>query len=450
MTDQTNVGPGPKAPSVPITPMVPFDPSINTWTRFIGTFEPYEFTNWVDESVSWKTDCFIGDWSPLFKIRVRGPEAQKFFEFISTNHWPNFKRGQAKHAIMCQDNGSVMGDGVLMMLGDDDFIFTSGPGVPWAVFQFRYGQKKFDATLEIVTDQWYLLQIQGPKSVQLMNEITGNTTHDIKFMHAKEMSIEGCKFLCLRQGISGELGFELWGPAEESHKIYGAILELGRKKFGIRQLGGRTKAVNHVEGGFATPRLEFLPALHGDSEELVHYRKFLLDSWGGYLLAPGAGGSFDNGPKSHHRTPFDLSWGWLVNFDHDFIGKRALEGVAKDPPNAFVTLVWDAADVVDVYSSHFTDTPYAYMEIPRAPIGKVEGSTVYASTEGKVVGCALSRCYSYWFKQMISLAIIDKRFSTLGTTVVVKWGPEGKPQKMIKAVVHRAPYKEDKRRHRLD
>lgn len=230
---------------IPVAPMVPIGPAVNTWTRFISSFEAFEFTNWIDESVSWKTNCYIGDWSPLLKMRVQGPEAQAFFEYLSTNHWPKFKPGQAKHAIFCRSNGNIMGEGIVMMLGDDDFIFTSVPGVTWALYQFYHGVRKFNATVELVSDQWYLFQVQGPKSVRLMEEITGDTVRDLKFMHAKEMSIQGSKFLCLRQGVSGELGFELWGPALDGQKIYSEIVRFG-VKFGIRQLGGRAKPVNHV------------------------------------------------------------------------------------------------------------------------------------------------------------------------------------------------------------
>ena len=181
----------------------------------------------------------------MLKIRVKGPEAQAFFEFISTNCWPKFQPNQGKHAIFCRDDGSVVGEGVLLMLAKDDFIFTSVPGVTWAVFQFRHGRKKFNATLELVSDDWFLYQVQGPNSIKLMEEVAGETTRDIPFMGAKKLSIDGRSFLCLRGGIAGEPGFELWGPASDGQEIWKAFLRHGQK-FGIRQLGSRAKSTNHV------------------------------------------------------------------------------------------------------------------------------------------------------------------------------------------------------------
>ncbi|VUC34634.1 unnamed protein product [Clonostachys rosea] len=434
---------------LPIAPNVPVDRTVTSWTRFINTFEASEFTDWIDESTSWKTTCYIGDWSPLLKIRVRGPDSKAFFEYLSTNHWPNFEIGQAKQAIFCRENGTIVGEGLVMMLGQDDFIFTSVPGVTWALYQFHHGGKKFDARLDVVSDDWYLFQVQGPKSVEVMEAATKSRVTDLRFMRSKMMSIDGLQFLCLRQGVSGERGFELWGPAEQGQAVYRAILAYGAE-FGIRQLGGRAKTVNHCEGAFPTPGLDFLPSVHGDDAELPGYHKFLEKSGmsAEAFLHFGASGNYGSQPSQHHRTPFDLGWGWLVNFDHDFIGKQALEAISMDPPNVLVTLEWNSEDVVDVYASMFRQETLEFMELPRSACKSVLGSSVYAGVD--LVGCAVSRCYSYWFKKMISLCIIEKRYATPGQEVHVKWGQDSGPQKLIRAIVRRAPYKEDRRKKSLE
>jgi vanillate/3-O-methylgallate O-demethylase len=78
-----------------------------------------------------------------------------------------------------------------------------------------------------------------------MEAATGESVKDLKFMNAKEMSINDLKFLALRQGVSGVRGIELWGPAKEGQMVYKAILA-ARERFGIRQLGILTNLVNHV------------------------------------------------------------------------------------------------------------------------------------------------------------------------------------------------------------
>jgi glycine cleavage system aminomethyltransferase T len=231
---------------LPVAPMVPVDPSTWSYTRFINAFEASEFTGWQDESLSWKKTAYIGDWSQALKLRIRGPEAHAFLAFLSTGHWPNFRVHQCKHAIMCRDDGFIVGEGLVMKMGPEDFIFTAGPpAIAWTKFQHEHGRRKFNVTTEDVSDDWYLLQVQGPKSIEIMEAATGTGIKDILFMNAKEMSINSMKFLALRQGVSGERGYELWGPAKDAHAVYNAVFEAG-KPFGIRRLGMRTKLVNHV------------------------------------------------------------------------------------------------------------------------------------------------------------------------------------------------------------
>jgi glycine cleavage system aminomethyltransferase T len=131
------------------------------------------------------------------------------------------------------------------MLDREDILFSSGPGLAWALYQSKFGRKKFNVQLDVVSDDWYLFQVQGPKSIQLLDEMADTTVRDIASMNSKEISLSGHKALCLRQGVSGEHGFELWGPASEGPSLYNAIATFGQN-FGIRRLGGRTKSVNHV------------------------------------------------------------------------------------------------------------------------------------------------------------------------------------------------------------
>jgi glycine cleavage system aminomethyltransferase T len=234
-----------KQPTLPLAETIPPNPHARNYTRFLADFEVSEFTDWIDESLSWKKSCYIGDWSQCLKLRVRGPEALAFLEYLSTNTWPDFKQYTAKHSIMCRGDGKVVGEGLIMKLADDDYLYTSGPGIPWAEFQFQHGRRKYNCNTELVTRDWYLIQVQGPDSIAVMEAVTGTEITDLKFLYAKWMSINGMKFLALRQGVSGERGYELWGPAKDGQAVWKAIVEAGQG-FGIRQLGMRTKLVNHV------------------------------------------------------------------------------------------------------------------------------------------------------------------------------------------------------------
>ncbi|KAI9148993.1 glycine cleavage t protein (aminomethyl transferase) [Paramyrothecium foliicola] len=241
------------------------------------------------------------------------------------------------------------------------------------------------------------------------------------------------------------LGFELWGPDKEAKKIYGSIVDAG-KKHDIRQLGARAKMVNHLEAGFATPTVDFIPAVHEltDDLELVAFRQYAASIGFDFgLFLSQAAGSHGSDSALYHITPFDLHWGWLMNLDHGLIGHDALVKLKDNPPRKLVTL------------------SYEFMEMPRDLLGKVIGSTVLFGDEA--IGCALSRCYSYWFKETLSFGIISTAHAAPGTTVEIKWSTEGSeltrdsnlPFSALQAnnsrqIVQAAPYKEDKRRYSIN
>lgn len=421
-------------------PALPVARDVHTYTQFGASFEPWEYTDWIDESLSWKDALYIGDWSPLAKMHVTGRDALKFFSGISVNSFAKFEIGQAKHVVFCNARGKIMGEGVLMRRGEEDFLFTSGPGVAWADYQFRKG--RHDALATQVGPRQFILQVQGPNALFVMEQATGESMRDIGFMRFRETQIGGKRFTALRQGMAGELGYELHGPIEHAHEIFNALMECGRN-YGIRRLGGRTKMVNHVEACFPTPSVDYVPAIFGAEEHEFATAYFSANAQANYRKTDG---SFEYSDISAlYRTPVELGWRKNVKLDHDFIGRAALEPEAAAPKRQMVTLVWNADDCAEVYASLFRkDAPYRYMEMPRNILGCVFADAVLK--DGTLVGVSTSRCYSYFFREMLSLCVLDVACCTPGTTLHVLWGRPGTPQKAIRATVAPAPYKTDNRR----
>ncbi|MCU1785190.1 aminomethyl transferase family protein [Pseudomonas sp. 13B_2.1_Bac1] len=427
--------------NLPLTPAVPVAASAYTYTRFGASFEAAEFTGWIDESMSWKKTCYIGDWSPLGKLRVKGPDALKFFSDLSINSFATFDIGQAKHAVFCSSAGKVIGDGVLMKLAEDDFLYTSGPGILWALYKFQHGN--YNATLENLSAERFILQVQGPNALFVMEQVTAENLRDIGFMRFRPTRIGNREFLALRQGMAGEVGYELHGRIEDAQDIYRAILEAGQA-YGIRQLGGRTKMVNHVEACFPTPTVDYIPAISGEAEK--GFLAFMTQASPAMLSLLQHAGTYPvDSSEALHRSPIELGWGKSIKLDHDFIGRQALEAELAAPKRKMVTLVWNSGDVIDVYASLFRQgIPNDYMELPRELLGCMETDRV--EHQGRLVGATSSRCYSYYFREMLSLCVIDIELAEPGTEVTVVYGGARGAQKHIRARVAAAPYKTDKRR----
>ncbi len=397
-----------------------------------------EYTDWQDESLSWKESCYIGDWSFLWERRFKGPDALKLFSDISVNSFAKFDIGQSKHVIHCDDNGKVIHEGILSRLSDDEFMLF-GRGCFWADYKLRHG--KYNCTSK--ADDWFNLQVSGPNAIHVVEKASGQSLRDVKFMHSGKIRIAGCEMLALRQGMAGEIGFELQGPSQHHKAVYDAIMAAG-KDYGIRKLGGRTVFINHLEACFPTIITDYCPAIFSDAME--EYRNEFQAAMPGFAVTFNIAGSFEaNDISAWYRSPVELGWGKNVKFDHDFIGRKALEPEVASPRRVMRTLVWNADDIVSVYASLFKqDQPFDYMEMPRDQRGFMYADRV--EKNGKLVGVATSRGYSYYFRQMLSLCTIDVAQSEPGTEVEVIWGNPGTPQKKVRATVAPAPYKKDNRR----
>lgn len=88
-----------------------------------------EYTDWIDESMSWKETCYIGDWSFLWERRFRGPDVLKLFSGVSVNGFAKFAVGQSKHVIHCNEAGKIINEGILSRLDQEELSRGRGRGV---------------------------------------------------------------------------------------------------------------------------------------------------------------------------------------------------------------------------------------------------------------------------------------------------------------------------------
>jgi len=397
-----------------------------------------EYTDWQDESMSWKESCYIGDWSFLWQRRYRGPDVLKLFSDFSVNSFAKFGHLQSKHVTHTNLNGKVIHEGILSRLGEEEFMLF-GRGSFWMDYQLRRGN--YNASSE--AEEGFNFQVAGPNAVAVVERAAGVDLRNVKFMHSGEVTIAGHPVLALRQGMSGEPGFELQGKSAHAAEVYDAVLRAGQQ-FGIRKLGGRAAFINHLEACFPTIVTDYLPAIF--DPEMEEYLAEFKAGMPAFASTFNVAGSFEADEISAwYRSPVELGWSKTIKFDHDFLGRAALEPEVANPRRVMRTLVWNEQDVVDVYASLFRQGGhYHFMEMPRDQRGFMYADRVLSGNSE--VGVSTSRGYSYFFRQMLSLCTIDVSQAEPGTQVTIIWGNPGEPQKAIRATVAPAPYKSDHRR----
>ena len=133
--------------------------------------------------------------------------------------------------------------------------------------------------------------------------------------------------------------------------------------------------------------------------------------------------------EDYYFTPWGASAiGNVVKFDHDFVGREALERTAGDDHRRKVTLAWDAADVARVVeASHMRpeETPALYIEFPRATYATWQYDAVHDG-EGRTMGASTYTGFSWNERAMLSLAVVEPEYATPGHACSVLWGePEG-------------------------
>lgn len=285
----------------------------------------------------------------------------------------------------------------------------------------------------------YRYELQGPTAAKLVETVTKAPLPEVKFFHMTRFRIAGHEVRALRHGMAGEPGFELFGPWAEGEDVLEALVDAG-KDLGLLRAGARAYASANLESGWIPAPL---PAIFS-SEEMKPFREWRSASRAGSL-----GGSMDAASVAdYYVSPYDLGYDRIVAFDHEFVGRPALEEMAKNPRRTKVTLVWDPADVAAIFRSQVEDeTPVKALEWPKSRYALFQCDKVLK--DGRLVGISMDCGYIYNGHAMVSLATIDKSLAEPGSEVVVVWGekpnsskPTVEPHRQIevKATVAPAPY----------
>jgi vanillate/3-O-methylgallate O-demethylase len=390
---------------------------------------PIEFTNWRSEQVGWQKTAVLYDQSHhMSEITVSGPDALKLVSALTINSFAGFTPNRAKQMVPCSYEGFVIGDGILFYLDKDELLFVGRtPTVNWIQFHAETGGYKVQAIRDerspsrprgkAVVRRHYRYQIQGPNAAQVLQKLNGGPLPEVKFFHMDGINIKGRKVRCLRHGMAGAPGLEIWGPYAEADEIREAVLEAGRD-FGLVEVGARAYSSNTLESGWIPSPL---PAVY-TGERMKKYREWLPA--GGYEGTASIGGSFVSANiEDYYTTPYDLGYGPFIKFDHDFIGREALEQRAKQPHRKKVTFAWNPADLLKVFASLLQpdELNYKFWDIPNCNYASSSFDRIVKG--GRTVGLSMFGGYSYNERTALSLGIVDPDIE-IGDELTLVWGEE--------------------------
>ena len=419
---------------------------------------PAEYTNWRDEQWAWQNTCVLYNQSfHMAELAVKGPGALTLLSRLGVNTFDNFAVDKAKQFVPCTPAGYVIGDVILFHLAEHEFnLVGRAPVLNWVTYHAQTGgydvQVALDQRTALRTDgrrKHYRFQIQGPHAMDAIARALGAQPPELGFFNLTTARIGAISVRALRHGMAGQPGWELFGPWEDYEPVHAALLDAGQE-FGLRLVGGRAYSSNALESGWIPSPL---PAVY-TGDELRSYREWLPAD--GYEGSASIGGSFvSDSVEDYYFTPWDLGYGHLVKFDHDFIGREALERIAAEEHRHKMTLALRDEDVADAIATMFHKTDRAkFIDWPSAAYSMHPFDRV--TVNGETVGVSTWIGYSWNEAKMLTLAVIDQAHAKPGTEVTLVWGEEGggtsKPtvephvQREMRATVSPVPYVEVVRR----
>lgn len=263
--------------------------------EFAGFSMPLEYTGIVDEHLTVRKNVGIFDVSHMGDIVIEGEDAEKYLDYLLPTKVSDMEELEAKYSAYLNERGIMLDDTIVYKVNKNKFLLVPNAATEEKIYNWikeksiGYNIKIYDRTLIYSS-----IAVQGPKAVNLMNKLTNYdyskmNSFTFDFINFNNIETRGDNFLpynkimVSRTGYTGEDGFELIFPNEYAIDIWNDLIDYG-KEFGLKPCGLGARDTLRLEKG---------------------------------MLLSGTDFNMD-------RTPIEASISWIVNYDHDFIGKDAL------------------------------------------------------------------------------------------------------------------------------
>jgi aminomethyltransferase len=277
-----------------------------------GWYWPNHFGDAGAEHRAVREDVGVWDESPLRKWDFRGADALVAADRIFTNDMASLEVGQVRYAPFCDENGKMVGDGTVFNFGGDRaWVITA---LDSDLDHFTEVVKGLDVSIEPITEQLPHVQLQGPRSREVLAGLTDADVAGLRYFRfwPDQITVGGVPAWVSRTGYSGELGYEIFCAPEHAEDLWAAVTAAGAKPYGLAAV-----ETLRIESGLI----------------FIGYDYF-----------------------QHETDPFDMSLDKVIRLDAgDFHGRSALAETAKAPPRRLVTLQLDGSDVPEYGAAVMVD-----------------------------------------------------------------------------------------------
>lgn len=301
-------------------------------------------------------DAILCDVAVERQVEITGPDAAKFVQLLTPRNLSNLEVGQCKYILITNADGGILNDPILLRLAETHFWISLADSdiLLWA----QGLAVNCDMDVTICEPDVSPVQLQGPKSGNVMTALFGEDIMDLRYYRLREVELDGIPLVVSRTGWSSELGYELYlRDGARGDELWEKIMAVGQP-LGLKP--GHTSTIRRIEGGMLS--------YHADADI--------------------------------HTNPYELGMDRLIDpdMDADFVGKAALrrfraEGVSRKQVGL-----------------HLDCPPLPGPNTNFWPISK----------DGEAVGTVTSAVYSPRLEQNIALAMVSIEHTALGTDLDVE------------------------------
>ena len=300
-------------------------------------------------------DAILCDVAVERQVEITGPDAYKFIQLLTPRDLSKLAVGQCKYVLITNEKGGILNDPVLLRLAENHFWLSLSDSdiLLWAQGVAVHSGLNVNIQEPDVSP----LQLQGPKSGDIMAKLFGENIKDLKYYWLREIELEGIPLVVSRTGWSSELGYELFlRDGSQGDRLWEAIMTAG-KEYGLQP--GHTSSIRRIEGGMLS--------YHADADI--------------------------------YTNPFEVGLGRLVSLDNEinFIGKEALRQIKQDG----------------------IKRKQVGLEIVCDPLKGPNTNFWPISINGKFMGKVTSAVYSPRLKKNIALAMLGIQFIEIGQLVEI-------------------------------
>jgi aminomethyltransferase len=228
----------------------------NDWYTWAGYKAPHSVFDEELEYFAIRSTAALFDISPMVKYRIAGPDAERYLNRLTVRNVAKLGTGRVHYTAWCDDHGHVLDDGTLFRLASDTFrLCCQERHLPWLI-DSAIG---FDVEIEEETMQIAGLALQGPTSFAVLSNAGFEGIERLKPFQLADFTHEGGTVTISRTGFTGDLGYELFVPAEAALSLWDRLWAAGQLH-GIRAIGYAALNRARIEAGFIVANADFMTA----------------------------------------------------------------------------------------------------------------------------------------------------------------------------------------------